>query len=63
MERSLHQMYSNIRHREQTELKFIDFEMPFGKKLREDNRWVKMAKLIPWQEFEHPYQSRLLIAR
>jgi hypothetical protein len=58
MERSLHQMYRNIRHREQTELKFIDFEMPFGKKLREDNRWVKMARLIPWQEFEHPYQSR-----
>jgi hypothetical protein len=32
--------------------------MPFGKKLREDNRWVKLARLIPWQEFEEPYQSR-----
>jgi transposase, IS5 family len=57
-ERSLHQMYRNLQKKQQTELAFIDFEMPFGKKLNADNRWVKLGKLIPWQEFEEPYQSR-----
>ena len=25
-----------------------DFELPFGCKLSADNRWVKMAQIIPW---------------
>src|SRR4028119_1638914 len=32
-----------------------DFELPFDGKLAEDNRWVMMAKLIPWSEFESEY--------
>lgn len=32
-----------------------EFELPFGGKLAEDNRWVRMAKLIPWSEFEAEY--------
>jgi hypothetical protein len=28
------------------------FEFPFGRCLAEDNPWVKMAKIIPWLEFE-----------
>ncbi|MEH2237479.1 hypothetical protein [Nostoc sp.] len=28
------------------------FELPFEGKLAEDNRWVIMANLIPWSEFE-----------
>ena len=31
------------------------FEFPFGRCLAEDNRWVKMAKIIPWLEFEQEY--------
>ncbi len=31
------------------------FELPFEGKLSEDNRWVMMAKLIPWTEFEGEY--------
>jgi len=31
------------------------FEIPFEWKLSEENRWVIMAKLIPWQEFEEEY--------
>ena len=27
------------------------FEFPSGGKLSSDNRWVIMAKLIPWDEF------------
>ena len=33
----------------------LDFELPNGCKLAEDNRWVKMAQLIPWLEFESDY--------
>ena len=32
-----------------------DFELPFGGKLSADNRWVKMAALIPLSEFESAY--------
>ena len=31
------------------------FEMPFEGKLSEENRWVMMAELIPWSEFEEEY--------
>ena len=31
------------------------FELPFEGKLSEENRWVIMANLIPWQEFEQEY--------
>ncbi|NQE38580.1 hypothetical protein E5S67_06365 [Microcoleus sp. IPMA8] len=32
-----------------------DFELPFGGLLAEDNRWVMMAQLMPWSEFEAEY--------
>jgi hypothetical protein len=32
-----------------------DFELPFEGRLSTDNRWVKMAQLIPWSEFESDY--------
>jgi len=32
-----------------------DFEFPFEGRLSADNRWVKMAELIPWSEFEEDY--------
>jgi len=35
---------------------FIDFYMPFGGKLSPDNRWVKLAKIIPWSEIEEAYK-------
>jgi hypothetical protein len=34
---------------------FEDFYLPFGGKLHSDNRWVKLAKLIPWGEIEEHY--------
>src|SRR6056297_390247 len=43
----------------QKQLKFEDFYRPFGGRLRSDNRWVKLAKLIPWHEFEELYASTL----
>jgi len=32
-----------------------EFELPFGRSLSPDNRWVKMAQVIPWSEFESEY--------
>ena len=31
------------------------FELPFEGKLSSENRWVIMAELIPWSEFEEEY--------
>jgi len=46
------------RHNEK-QLKFESFHLPFDGKLRSDNRWVKLAKQIPWKEIEGPYSSSL----
>lgn len=32
-----------------------DFILPFSGKLSTENRWVQLAKLIPWDEFEEDY--------
>jgi hypothetical protein len=32
------------------QLSFIDFFLPFGGKLSGDNRWIKLAELLPWAE-------------
>jgi hypothetical protein len=34
---------------------FIDFYLKFGGRLNPRNRWVRLAKLIPWEEFEAEY--------
>ncbi len=34
------------------------FELPFSGKLSLDNRWVIMAELIPWAEFEQEYAKK-----
>jgi hypothetical protein len=43
------------RKKDTEQLEFKDFYLPFGGKLRSDNRWVKLADLIPWDELEHRY--------
>lgn len=35
-----------------------DFFLPFGGKLNKDNRWVKLAALIPWWKVEQVYAKR-----
>ena len=37
------------------QLSFEDFYQPFGGKLRKNNRWIILSKLIPWDEFEEKY--------
>jgi len=39
-------------------LSFEDFFLPFGGKLSGDNRWIKLAELIPWNELEDDYAAQ-----
>lgn len=41
------------------QLSFENFYLPFGGKLSGENRWVKLAELIPWEEFEAHYAEQL----
>jgi IS5 family transposase len=38
------------------------FEFPHGGKLASDNRWVMMAQLIPWSEFEAEYAQNFALS-
>lgn len=46
------------RKEESTPIPPSKFDLPFEGKLSSDNRWVIMADLIPWAEFESEYSSR-----
>jgi transposase, IS5 family len=35
----------------------LDFYLPFGGKLSSENRWVKLAEIIPWDELGSVYNS------
>ncbi|MBS4054436.1 MAG: IS5 family transposase [Thermaerobacter sp.] len=37
------------------QMSVYDFVLPFGGRLKADNRWVKLAALIPWTEIEEKY--------
>lgn len=41
------------------QLSFENFYLPFGGKLSGENRWVKLAQLIPWEAFEEQYAEQL----
>ncbi len=47
-------MYKRIKNRQLT---FEDFNQPLGLKKDPENRWVKMADLINWNELEEKYAS------
>ena len=36
---------------------FLDFNQPMGLHMNPENRWIKMADRIPWDEFEIKYAS------
>jgi len=46
-------MYRKKEAADQSE--FIDFHMKFGGKLNPDNRWIRLARLIPWDLYEDAY--------
>ena len=46
------------RKSDQPELNPEKFELPVTVQLSPDNRWVIMAELIPWLEFEAEYAEK-----
>ena len=34
-----------------------DFSLPFQGQLSSTNRWVILAEMIPWEEFEQEYEK------
>lgn len=46
------------RHNEK-QLKFVEFYLPFGGRLSASNRWVRLAQMIPWEQFEESYAANL----
>lgn len=46
------------RRKDRNQLSFEDFFLPFGGKLSGDNRWIKLAELIPWDELEDDYAAQ-----
>lgn len=48
-------MYKNKKNDPQMSLNFEDFFLPFGGKLDGNNRWIKLANVIPWGNFEEQY--------
>ena len=40
------------------QLSFEDFYLPCGGHLNPKNRWVRLAELIPWDEFEDSYADQ-----
>jgi len=49
------QVKKMYRKRNIDQLTLADFSMPFSGKLSPDNRWVKLASLIPWEALEDEY--------
>jgi hypothetical protein len=48
-------MYSHRKKTLQTELALFAFKHPFGTSLDTENRWVRLATLVPWDEVEEEY--------
>ena len=41
--------------------RFEDFYLPFGGKLRSNNRWVLLAKMVPWDTVESLYAEQFSV--
>ena len=55
--KSVHLM---IRYRSQKQLTLAGFSSPFRTALDPENRWVKLAQLIPWDDLARAYHKSLL---
>lgn len=50
---------SKIPYVSPNQLEFVGFESPFTKHLDANNRWVKLAKQIPWDKIANVYRKQL----
>jgi len=53
--KALHDEENMYRLSPQGQLSFENFCLPFGGNLAGDNRWLKLAEIIPWEKFEIEY--------
>jgi hypothetical protein len=51
-------MYKNPKKSPQMSINFDEFFLPFDGKLDCNNRWVKLAAIIPWDMFEDEYANQ-----
>jgi len=51
--------YSMYRKRNREQVYIEDYVLPFGGKLRADNRWVKLAGMMPWDFIEDIYAESM----
>jgi IS5 family transposase len=46
-----------IRYISEKQLSIEEFKTPFQAKLSANNRWVKLAQVVPWDKFASAYMS------
>lgn len=59
---SLHFIYNKqlmIREKNPNQLKFEAFKTPFESQMKRDNRWVKLAESLPWEELIKVYAKSM----
>jgi transposase, IS5 family len=54
----LHLSVEMYRNTNEVQKQAENFELPFEGRLSQENRWVKLAKLIPWSDFETEYAAK-----
>jgi hypothetical protein len=55
--------FKMYRHMPRKQLSFEVFFLTFGGKLSAENRWTKLAELIPWNELEDYFAAHCRSAR
>ncbi len=48
-----------IKYKSSRQLSLEGFILPFGGKLRSENRWVKWSEVIPWDELAVAYYQTM----
>ena len=48
-----------VRYTPETQLSLEMFETPFNAVLSPDNRWVKLSKIVPWDQFASIYMRKM----
>lgn len=47
------------RRKDRQQAEFESFHLSFGGRLRSDNRWVRLSKIVPWAQIEQRYAVHL----
>jgi len=50
-----------IKYVSQNQLSIEEFRTPFQARLLEDNRWVQLSKVVPWDKFASAYMSMMTV--